>query len=85
MEEKYIGNKVTQDTYDKWFPVYSRELNTKSIEISELEKDSSEELNQYKEVLPALTSMESIYDLGGVDDKQSFLKGIFWVVLPKKG
>jgi site-specific DNA recombinase len=78
LEEKYIANKVSQDTYDKWFPVYSRELNTKSIEIAELEKDSSEELNHYKQILPAFTSLESIYDLGGVDDKQSFLKGIFW-------
>jgi len=78
LEEKYIANKVSQDTYDKWFPVYSRELNTKNIEIAELEKDSSEELNHFKQLLPAFTSLNSIYYLGGVDDKQSFLKGIFW-------
>jgi site-specific DNA recombinase len=78
LEEKYISNKIAQDSYDKWFPVYSKELNTKGFEIADLEKDHSEELKQYKQMLPALTDMAVLYKIGEVDDKQAFLKGIFW-------
>ena len=78
LEVKFIENKLSAETYDKWFPVYSRELNTKAGEIVELEKDNREQLDQLKRVLPYLTDMVSIYEPADVDDKQAFLKGIFW-------
>lgn len=78
LEEKYIANKIKEESYDKWFPAYSKELNQKSIEIADLERDNSKYWKELNEVLPALCNMPEIYLAGGVDDKQAFLKGIFW-------
>lgn len=78
LEEKFIANKIKEESYDKWFPVYSKELNQKKLEISDLEKDNDGYWKLFKEVSPAFTDLASVYNLGGVDSKQGLLKGIFW-------
>ena len=79
LEEKYISNKIEQPTYDKWYPTYAREQNSKSLEILELEKDDSKTRELYDNVLPYLSDLNFIYNKAeDVEEKQSFLKGIFW-------
>lgn len=79
LEEKYISNKISQSTYEKWHPVYTRDLHGKAIELKELKKDGSETVNLYNNALPYLSDLEWIYrQAKDVESKQSFLKGIFW-------
>ncbi len=78
LEEKYISNSIAKETYEKWFPQFSKELSEKNSEISELEDLNKNDFNKYLEVLPALTDLSAIYEVGDVTDKQMFLSGIFW-------
>jgi site-specific DNA recombinase len=79
LEEKFIANKISQETYEKWYPVYSKEVNLKNIELSDLKKDSEEGLKLFKSMIPNLTKLQEIYAMAkDVDKKQAFLKGIFW-------
>jgi hypothetical protein len=77
LEEKYIANKIAQSSYDKWFPIYHRELNDKASQLAELNKDGSKTKKLYDTCLPYLADLNFIYNKGEVDEKQSFLKGIF--------
>lgn len=78
LEEKYIMNKITQVTYDKWHPTFSRELNNKQIEMNELTKDDTATRELYNTYLPYLADLNWIFNQAEVDGKQDFLKGIFW-------
>jgi len=79
LEEKYITNKIEQSTYDKWFPIFSKDLNGKSCELDDLNKDDSKTRELYNTVLPYLTDLNWIYNQAeDVEGKQTFLKGIFW-------
>lgn len=77
LEEKFISNSITKETYDKWFPALSKELTTKKTEVSNLEEFNRKDFNRYLEILPALTDLVAIYEAGDVLDKQIFLSGIF--------
>jgi site-specific DNA recombinase len=77
LEEKYIANKIAQSSYEKWYPVYSRELNEKKGQMADLNKNDNETLKRYETYLPYLTDLNLIYNKGNVEGKQSFLKGIF--------
>ena len=71
-------NKITQVTYDKWHPTFSRELNNKQIEMNELTKDDTATRVLYNTYLPYLADLNWIFNQAEVDGKQDFLKGIFW-------
>lgn len=78
LEEKYINNSISQSTYEKWYPVYSGEVNRKSVELAELKTDNGNSLKLFDQITPYLTDLERIYKKADVMDKQSFLKGIFF-------
>ncbi len=78
LEEKYISNSISQATYEKWYPVYSSEVNKKKIELSELQKDGGQQLGLYDKIAPHLNDLGLIYNKADVGHKQTFLKGIFW-------
>lgn len=78
LEEKYITNKIEQSTYEKWFPIFSKDLNGKAIELDDLKRDDSKTRKLYDTVLPYLSDLNWIYNQADVEGKQTFLKGIFW-------
>ena len=61
-----------------FFPTLSKEVNLKKSEISNLEYINTNDYNRYLRVLPSLTDLVSIYEVGDVMDKQMFLSGISW-------
>ncbi len=77
-EEKYISDKITEATYEKWHLALSKELNNKSIEMNELSKDDNKSRELFNTTLPYLSDLNYIYNEASVDGKQDFLKGIFW-------
>lgn len=77
LEEKYITNKIEQSTYEKWFPIFSKDLNGKTMELDELKKDNSKTRELYNTALPYLTDLNWIYNQANIEGKQTFLKGIF--------
>lgn len=78
LEEKFISNTISKETYEKWFPMLSKEISGKKSEMSALEDLNKKDFARYLEVLPALGDLYSIYKVGDVMDKQIFLNGIFW-------
>ena len=78
LEEKYISNKDSQETYDKWYPVFSREVNIKKGELVDLKKDDDKLFTLYNAILPRLSDLNYLYNKATVDAKQAFLKRIFW-------
>lgn len=78
LEGKYINDKINQDTYDKWFPLFNKEVKLKLVEIGELESDDRSKIESYNSALPMLTDLVSIYNKASVEQKMGFLKGIFW-------
>lgn len=77
LEEKYISNLASQATYEKWYPIYSGDLNKKRIQLEDLKKDGSTSIDLVNRYMSYLTDMGWIYDKADVGNKQSFLKGIF--------
>lgn len=78
LEEKYISNKLSEETYNKWFPQFSKEVFLKRAELADLNKNIGKEWERYKRLLPYLTDLFELYSKAGVDQKQTLLKGIFW-------
>jgi site-specific DNA recombinase len=77
LEEKYISNSISQATYEKWYPAYSKEVQQKGAELTELQKDEGETLDLYNHAMPHLTDLDRIYGIADVGYKQRFLNGIF--------
>jgi site-specific DNA recombinase len=85
LEEKYISDRIEDSTYQKWFPIYQKEIRLKETAIAELQKDDNVARKLYKDWLPYLNDLNYIYDLGkDVKGKQSLLKGIFPGCLTKE-
>ena len=78
LEEKYIGNSISQATYEKWYPLYSAEMKKKQMQVNDLKKDDEGTMALYKQILPYLTDLGWIYNKADVLEKQDLLKGIFW-------
>lgn len=85
LEEKYISNRIQQETYDKYFPVYHKEVSSLQSQMEELQADAQETSNLIDAYMPALTDLSYLYQLAQtVEDKQTFLKGIFPGCLTKE-
>lgn len=78
LEEKQIANKISQETYDKWFPKYSKEIRLLTGQLSDLEKDDTKELERYKAIASHLPNLQYLYSIADIPSKQALLKGIFW-------
>jgi site-specific DNA recombinase len=78
LEEKFITNKINQETYDKWYPIFSRDVNIKTGEIKELSRDNTKQFERLMTVIPYLGDLNKVYEIADVDDKQALLKEIFW-------
>ena len=78
LEEKYISNSISQSTYEKWYPVYTADVNRKSVVMAELKREDGQSIELYNHITPYLTDLQMIFNKADIPDKHSFLKGIFW-------
>lgn len=77
LEEKYISDKIEQETYRKWSAQYKRELHGKMIEASDLNKSEEESKNLINKNLLMLSDLSWIYSKGNIEGKQSLIRSIF--------
>ena len=84
LEEKYISDKIEHSTYEKWHPIYKRDLTGKGSEMRELMKDESETHKLFNDNLKYLSDLNWIYKETDVEGKQALLKGIFPGCLTKE-
>ncbi len=77
LEEKYLSNKIADETYTKWHDSYSFELNKLKISISQLSRDEKIISKLYNDNLEYLTDLNYLYNTASIEDKQSYLKALF--------
>lgn len=77
LEDKYISNQIEFTTYDKWYPVYRREISTRRAELESCFMDREELLKLYHDALPSMMSLESMYSNCDLTSKQELLKLLF--------
>ncbi len=78
LEEKYILDKITQETYDRWFGTWRNELDSRNIELNNISIDTESLYKSFQKAKPALINIYELYDnLGGVQDKQELILAIF--------
>lgn len=77
LEKKYIEDKIEHETYQKWYSTYKKDINQKSVVISDLKRDDQETRQLLNDNLPYLTDLTKIYNRAAIEDKHSFLKEVF--------
>lgn len=77
LEEKYITDKIAPETYEKWNSVYKRDLNSRMIEISDLNKSDSEVRGLVERNILRLSDLFYIFDKNTVEMKQAIIRAIF--------
>lgn len=77
LEEKYIDDKIEQETYQKWYSTYSEDLNKKSSLIADLQKDSLKVSQQFLPFMDYLGDLNFVYNQAEITEKQPFLRAIF--------
>lgn len=84
LEEKYFSDKIEESTYQKWFPIYKKEVSTLESDMADLKRNDNEVWKLYDANIHYLGDLNYIYDYGNVQDKQALLKGIFPGCLTKE-
>lgn len=77
LEEKYIGNLLQFDTYQRFYPMLRGELATKRIRFEEISSVKAEVLELYELALPQMQNLNFLYQSLNLENKQQLLKLIF--------
>jgi site-specific DNA recombinase len=77
VEEKWISNEVTRDTYERWYKQYTQEASALTSEIRKLKTNHQHAFQKLSGHLHKLSDMHYIYSKCSMEDKQSFIKLVF--------
>jgi hypothetical protein len=76
LEEKYINDTISKETYSKWHSTYTEDLNKKGILLSDLKRTESEATLLVNNI-SCFADLCTLYNKAAIEEKQLFLKGIF--------
>lgn len=77
LEEKYIQEKITFETYNRWHNDYSSRQRQLSHRVKELTRSEREVYTLLEENLPKLNDMQFVYNACTTTQKQEFLRLVF--------
>lgn len=77
LEEKYLRDAIKQDTFDKWYARYHRDLKGKENELATLEAMDDSVLDTALKSLDQMKNLRKIYHEMEVLNKQDLFKAIF--------
>lgn len=77
LEEKYIGNKLSFETYDKYFTVYRGQLAEKRLKLESISGDKEEFIELASKALPLMTNLDFLYNSVSLENKQHLLRLVF--------
>jgi site-specific DNA recombinase len=74
VEEKWIGDQIGRDTYDRWVGNYNHEINAIKAAMSRLGRDLSAAFGILKKHLDKLTDIRYFYENSDTLQKREFLQ-----------
>ena len=77
VEEKWISNQISRDTYDRWYSTYNTAILTLKGSIERLSEDQSKAFSILKENIDYLTDMKYVYSAATTLQKREFIKMVF--------
>jgi DNA invertase Pin-like site-specific DNA recombinase len=77
VEEKFITNQVTQETYYRWFQEYTGKQIVLRGEIEKLSRNENELWLLFRDNLRKLTDLLAIFNMQSVPEKQETLRMVF--------
>ena len=77
VEEKWINNEITRDTYDRWYANYTHEILNLKGAIERLSMDQSVVFEILDRNLGALTNVGHIYSVSNTLQKREFVNLVF--------
>ena len=77
LEEKWINNEVTKDTYERWYATYKYTIENAKEAINRLSRNPSEAFHILEKHLDLLTDISNVYNSGDVFGKREFVNLVF--------
>jgi site-specific DNA recombinase len=77
VEEKWIKNEITRDTYDRWYSTYSNSIIDLKGAIERLSKNQNLAYTILEKNLDYLTDMRYVYSKSDTLQKREFLRLVF--------
>lgn len=77
LEQKYIANQIEFTTYQKYYPTFKQNCATLRSKIELLSASKEDMMKLYRETLPMLLNLNTLYDRLSIYDKQEFLRLVF--------
>lgn len=77
LEKKYIENKIGDESYNRWFPSFKKELENVNERLETLNRDDQDVRKLFDNYMEYLTDLNFVYE-GKCDtpQKQTYLSGI---------
>jgi site-specific DNA recombinase len=77
LEEKYLTDRITEDTYSKWCSRWNTERYAIQDAIDKLQVPQDSIWKRYNECMPMLGDVHYLYQKGDIHHKQAFVKVVF--------
>lgn len=77
LEEKWINNQVSFETYNRWFTDYRNQRSSLSLQIDNLSKADNEIFSLLDKNLYSLTDMSFVYQSFDTEGKQELIRKVF--------
>lgn len=74
LEEKFIMEQITVETYSKWYNTYSQQLESLRSQVTMLEDGQAKYWNLFKKQLPKLSDLHYLFHKMELVEKRSFIK-----------
>ena len=77
LEEKWIGNEITRDTYDRWYSIYNNTVTDLKGAIHRLSADVGGVFKILKRNLNLLSNLPMVYNACNTLQKREFVNMVF--------
>lgn len=77
LEEKWIKNEISRDTYERWYSTYNNSIITLNGSINRLNKDQGKVFNILDRHIDKLTDMKYVYKNAETLKKREFIRIVF--------
>ncbi len=77
LEEKWIKNQITQDTYQRWYNNYNNTINSLRSQIDKMGNNSLGTFATLEKNLDMLADMKLIYEISDVNEKRELVNMVF--------
>jgi site-specific DNA recombinase len=77
VEDKWIRGQIAKDTYERWYKVYTTNINNMKSFIERIGKSQDRVFDLLKRNFDLLTDMRYVYSEADTLDKREFVRQVF--------